>query len=293
MSAVTPDAAGAGGAGAAAAPRARRRVPITLIVSAVPLIVVAIFVLFAGILAPDATQQDILTGVVGPGEEGHLFGTDQLGRDITQLAIAGARSAVVGPIVVALGSMLIGIVLGTLAGYLGGGLDLLLSKYADLLLALPSTLVALVVAGLVDGGYWVTVLVLVLLFSPTDIRMVRGAVISQSTRPYIESARVLGLRRSRIMFRHILPNIAPVALTTMLLNVAFALVAMSALSFLGLGVGPGVPDWGRQLSDGRDLLTQNWGAVVVPGVLIIVTATCINLLGDWLRERAEERAVER
>jgi peptide/nickel transport system permease protein len=183
--------------------------------------------------------------------------------------------------------------LGTLAGYIGGTLDLLLSKYADLLLALPTTLVALVVAGLVDGGYWVTVVVLIVLFSPTDIRMVRGAVIAQSTRPYIESAKVLQLSRRRIMFRHIVPNVLPIAVTTMLLNVAFALVAMSALSFLGFGVGPGTPDWGRQLSDGRDLLGQNWGAVVVPGVLIIVTAVAINLLGDWLQERAEQQAVAR
>ena len=99
--------------------------------------------------------------------------------------------------------------------------------------------------------------------------MVRGSVLSQATRPYIESARVLGLRRRRIMFRHILPNVLPVAFATMLLNIAFALVAMSALSFLGLGVEPGEPDWGRQLSDGRDLLGRNSAAVIVPGVLII------------------------
>ena len=270
-----------------------RRLPLTPVISAIPLAIVGVCVAFSGVLVPDATAQDILTGVVAPGQEGHLLGTDQLGRDILQLAVAGARSAVVGPIVVALGSMLIGLLLGTLAGYLGGGLDLVLSKYADLLLALPSTLVALVVAGLVDGGYWVTVLVLVVLFSPTDIRMVRGAVIAQSTRPYIESAKVLGLRRGRIMFRHVLPNVLPIAFATMLLNVAFALVAMSALSFLGLGVGPGVPDWGRQLSDGRDLLVQNWGAVVTPGVLIIVTAAAINLLGDWLQERFERRVTGR
>ncbi|MFM7684588.1 MAG: ABC transporter permease [Actinomycetota bacterium] len=270
-----------------------RRLPLTPVISAVPLVVVGVCVVFSGLLVPNATAQDILTGVVAPGEEGHLLGTDQLGRDILQLAVAGARSAVVGPLVVAIGSMLIGLLLGTLAGYLGGALDLALSKYADLLLALPSTLVALVVAGLVDGGYWVTVLVLVVLFSPTDIRMVRGAVISQSTRPYIESAKVLGLRRGRIMFRHVLPNVLPIAFATMLLNVAFALVAMSALSFLGLGVGPGVPDWGRQLSDGRDLLVQNWGAVVAPGVLIIITAACINLLGDWWQERFEQRVTGR
>ncbi|MEN9644065.1 MAG: hypothetical protein RL238_734 [Actinomycetota bacterium] len=270
-----------------------KRIPWTPIIAGIPLTVVGIFVLFSGWIAPDATQQDILTGVTPPGTPGHPFGTDQLGRDILQLAIAGARSAVVGPIVIAFGSMLIGLLLGTLAGYIGGGLDIALSKYADLLLALPTTLIALVVAGLVDGGYWITVLVLTVLFSPTDIRMVRGAVIAQASRPYIESAKVLRLSKRRIMFRHIVPNVLPIALTTMLLNIAFALVAMSALSFLGFGVGPGTPDWGRQLSDGRDLLGQNWGAIVVPGVLIIVTAAAINLMGDWLQERFDARAVAR
>ena len=266
-----------------------RRLPLIPVLCAVPLAVVAVFVVASQWIVPDATAQDILTGVTSPGTVGHPFGTDQLGRDIAQLAIAGTRSAVVGPIVIALGSMLIGLVMGTVAGYVGGVLDLTLSKYADLLLALPTTLVALVVAGLVDGGYWVTVLVLVVLFSPTDIRMIRAAVIVQSTRPYIESARVLGLTHVRIMYRHILPNVFPVAFSTMLLNVAFALVAMSALSFLGLGVGPGVPDWGRQLSDGRDLITQNWAAVVVPGLQIIITAAAINLIGDWFQARVERR----
>ncbi|MCB0997895.1 MAG: ABC transporter permease [Acidimicrobiales bacterium] len=266
---------------------ARRQ--LTPVVAAIPLVIVAVFAAASNWLAPDARVQDILTGVTPPGTAGHLFGTDTNGRDIAQLAIAGARTAVVGPVVIALGSMCIGLVLGTVAGYLGGAVDLALSKYADLLLALPTTLIALVVAGLVDGGYWVTVAVLVVLFSPTDIRMVRGAVISQSTRPYVESAKALGLGRVRIMFRHIVPNVLPVAFTTMLLNVAFALVAVSALSFLGLGVGPGEPDWGRQLSDARDLLGRNWAAAVVPGVLIIVTAAAINLLGDWAQERFERR----
>ncbi|MCX6521567.1 MAG: ABC transporter permease [Actinobacteria bacterium] len=270
-----------------------KRPPLTPILCAVPLTVVVVCAIGAHWLAPDATEQDVLLGVVPAGTSGHLFGTDQLGRDILQLSIAGARSAVVGPVCIALGSMLIGVVLGTFAGYFGGWADLALTKYADLLLALPTTLIALVVAGLVDGGYWVTVLVLVVLFSPTDIRLVRGAVMTQAARPYIESARVLGLGRLRIMFRHILPNVLPVALATMLLNVAFALVAMSALSFLGLGVGPGEPDWGRQLSDGRDLLGRNAAAVIVPGVLIIVTAAAINLLGDWLQERSVERAGRR
>jgi len=266
-----------------------RRLPLTPLFVAVPLATVAVFALTSQWLVPDAARQDILTGVTAPGTPGHLFGTDQNGRDIASLAIAGARSALAGPLVIAFGSMLIGLLLGTLAGYRGGWVDLMLSKYADLLLALPTTLIALVIAGVVDGGYWVTVAVLMMLFSPTDIRMVRGAVIAQASRPYVESARALGLSHRRIMFRHIVPNVMPVAVTTMLLNIAFALVSMSALSFLGLGVGPGEPDWGRQLSDARDLIGRNWGSAVVPGVLIIVTASSINLLGDWLQERFEQR----
>lgn len=270
-----------------------KRLPLTPVICAVPLAAIVTCAAFARWLVPDATTQDTLLGVVPTGSSGHAFGTDELGRDILQLAIAGTRSAVLGPVCVALGSMLIGILLGTFAGYLGGWTDLALTKYADLLLALPTTLVALVVAGLVDGGYWVTVMVLVVLFSPTDIRLVRGAVLAQANRPYIESARVLGLSRRRIMFRHVLPNVLPVALATMLLNIAFALVAMSALSFLGLGVGPGEPDWGRQLTDGRGLLGRNSAAVVVPGVMIIVAASSINVLGDWLQERFERRATQR
>ncbi|MBJ7362765.1 MAG: hypothetical protein JHD36_08450, partial [Ilumatobacteraceae bacterium] len=141
------------------------RRPLIPIVTGIPLAIIAIFVIASRWIVPNATRQDIMTGVTSPGTAGHLFGTDQLGRDITQLAIAGTGSAVIGPIVIALGSMMIGIMLGTFAGYMGGWLDLLLSKYADLLLALPTTLVALVVTGLIDGGYWVTVLVLIMLFS--------------------------------------------------------------------------------------------------------------------------------
>lgn len=258
---------------------------IALIAMATPLAVIVFCALFSDLLVPNATGKDILLGVNPPGTAGHWFGTDQLGRDVLAMAVAGARSALMGPIVIAVGSMLLGLLLGTIAGYRGGWIDLVLTKYADLLLALPTTLIALVVAGLIDGGYWVTVAVLTVLFSPIDIRMVRGAVLTQRGLPYIEAAQTLGLSRARIMFRHIVPNVLPVSAATMLVNVGYALVSISALSFLGLGVGPGQPDWGRQLSDGRDLLGSNWGAAVLPGMLIIITATLVNLLGDSVGER--------
>lgn len=275
-------------------PRTRRgRPPILAILAIAVLGFVTACALFPGLIAPNALEQDIYLGVVGGGAEGHPFGTDSLGRDILQLSLAGARSALAGPIVVAVGSMVIGVLLGTVAGYRGGIVDMLAGRYADLLLALPAVLLAIVVAGLLGRGYWITVAVLVVLFSPSDVRLVRGAVIEQTARPYIESARVLGIRPARIMFRHIAPNIVPIVVANLLLNVSFALVAMSSLSYLGLGVPPGAPDWGRQLSDGRELLGENPLAAVVPGVLIILTATAVNVLGDWLAEVLDRRVAAR
>ncbi|WP_328708499.1 ABC transporter permease [Microbispora hainanensis] len=273
--------------------RTKSRPPVVAILSAVVLAAVAVCAAGRELLAPHALDQDVYLGVVGAGVEGHLFGTDQLGRDILQLSLAGARSALAGPIVVAVGSMVIGVLLGTFAGYRGGVVDMLAGRYADLLLALPSVLLAIVVAGLVGRGYWITVAVLIVLFSPSDVRLVRGAVMEQTPRPYIESARILGIRPVRIMFRHIAPNIVPIVVANLLLNVAFALVALSSLSYLGLGVPPGAPDWGRQLADGRALLGDNPLAAVVPGVLIILTATAVNLLGDWLSELLDRRVVAR
>ena len=198
-----------------------RRISWTVLISATILLVVFLFATVGSWVLGDSIRQDALLGVSPAGTPGHIFGTDDLGRDILSLSIAGTRSAVVGPIAIALGSMLIGMLLGTVSGYQGGWIDLLLSKYADLLLALPVTLVALVVAGLVGGGYWVTVVILIVLFSPTDIRMMRSAVMTQSTRPYIESAKVLGLSRWRIMFRHILPNVIPIAIAARTIDQMF------------------------------------------------------------------------
>jgi len=270
-----------------------RRLPVTIVVSVVILTVVLACAIAGGLIAPHALRQSLYLGSVGAGQAGHLFGTDQLGRDVLQLSVAGARSALAGPVLVALGSMLIGVLMGTVAGYRGGAVDMLAGRYADLLLAMPAILLAIVVAGLLGGGYWIAVGVLVLLFSPSDVRLVRAAVMEQASRPYIESAKVLGIRPRRIMFRHVLPNVFPIIVANVLLNVAFALVALSSLSYLGLGVPPGAADWGRQLADGRQLLGSNPLASIVPGLLIILTATAVNLLGDWISDLLDRKVATR
>lgn len=235
-----------------------RRLGLTPVLCAVPLGVVIVCAMASDVLVPDATRQDMALGVVKPGVAGHLLGTDKLGRDIFQMAVAGARSAVVGPVCIALGSMVLGVVLGTMAGYFGGWLDVGLTKYADLLLAMPTTLIALVVAGLVGGGYWVTVAVLMVLFSPTDIRLVRSAVMTQATRPYIESAKVLGLSNRRIMFRHILPNAMVATLTFLPFIVTGAIGSLAALDFLGFGLPQNLPSLGELTQQAKDNLQAPW-----------------------------------
>jgi len=263
----------------------RRGVPVTVIVCLVVLAAAFLAVVLGPVLFPEATKQDILSSLMPAGSPGHPLGTDELGRDILALTVAGAASALVGPVCVAVGSMLLGILLGTVAGYERGPLDFVISRWTDLLLALPVLLAAIVVSGVFGGGYWTTVALLVLLFSPSDIRIVRAGVLEQSARPYIEAAQMLSLSRWRVMFRHILPNVSSLVITNAMLNVAFALVAFSSLSFLGVGVPPGTADWGRQLTDSRAIMFDNPAAVIVPAVLIIAVACAVNLVGDWLGQR--------
>ncbi|WP_137122733.1 ABC transporter permease [Segeticoccus rhizosphaerae] len=274
-------------------PRRRTALPVSIVVSVLVLALVAACVVGSQWIVPGATTQDILLGRTPAGTPHHLLGTDDLGRDILALTIAGTRSAIVGPIVIAAGSMAFGILLGTIAGYHGGLIDALLARYADLILALPAVLLAIVVAGIVGGGYWVTVALLIVLFSPSDIRLIRGSVMEQRAMPYIEACSVLGMRRRRIMFGQIVPNVVPIIITNFMLNIVFALVAMSSLSYLGLGVGPGAPDWGRQLADGRNILGSVPTAVLAPGIAIILTATAVNIVGDWLFERLQARVAAR
>ncbi|MFD6053979.1 ABC transporter permease [Agromyces sp. NPDC060279] len=265
--------------------RRRRGVPATIVVCLIVLAAAFLAVVLGPVLYPEATKQDILSSLMPAGSPGHPLGTDELGRDILALTVAGAASALVGPVCVAVGSMLLGILLGTLAGYERGPLDFVISRWTDLLLALPVLLAAIVVSGVFGGGYWTTVALLVLLFSPSDIRIVRAGVLEQSARPYIEAAQMLSLSRWRVMFRHILPNVSSLVITNAMLNVAFALVAFSSLSFLGVGVPPGTADWGRQLTDSRSIMFDNPAAVIVPAVLIIAVACAVNLVGDWLGQR--------
>jgi peptide/nickel transport system permease protein len=271
----------------AATPARRRRARPPALVALAFLVMagVVLCALLAPALAPtDPNVQRLEVGVSLPSAE-FAAGTDTLGRDILSRVIHGAANALVGPLVIAAGAFAIATVLGLLAGYLGGWVDTVIMRWVDFMFGLPSTLITIVVVGVVGGGYWTAVIVLLLLFVAPDTRIVRSAVLEQRPRPYIDAARTLGISRTRILFVHILPNILPIILAYVAIDFAFALVNLAGLSFLGLGVEPGTPDWGRMLSENRNLIYSNPPGILLPALMIILTAVSMNLIGDWLFER--------
>jgi peptide/nickel transport system permease protein len=263
----------------------RMKLSVGIAISFLIMAVVVICALFGSSVAPDSPfTQRLEVGDQPPSAE-FLAGTDLLGRDVLSRVIYGAWTALVGPIVVAVGAWMIATVLGLVSGYLGGWVDSAIMRWVDFMLALPAPLIAIVVVGVVGGGYWTAVTVLIILFTAPDTRIVRSAVLEQRPRPYIDAARALGISKTRILFVHILPNVLPLILAYVVLDFAFALVNLAGLSFLGLGVEPGTPDWGRMLFENRTILFTNPVALLLPAAMVILTAVSMNLIGDWLFER--------
>ncbi|MBB5958645.1 peptide/nickel transport system permease protein [Saccharothrix tamanrassetensis] len=257
--------------------------------SAFALGLVVIAALLGDWIAPfDPGAQD-LAGTAMPPDAAHWLGTDELGRDVLSRLIAGTRTALLGPALVALGVAVLSTAIGLLAGYRGGWVDSAIMRAVDLVYAIPPLLVAIVVVGVFGGGYPLAIGVLIALSVPADTRMVRSAVLAQRNLAYVEAARTVGLGRGRILFAHLLPNVLPTVVANLLLSFVGALVGLAALAFLGLGVGTGAPDWGRMLAENKGLVDLNPAAMIGPAVLITVVAASVTLLGDRLYDLMSAR----
>jgi peptide/nickel transport system permease protein len=269
--------------------RGRRRPSLLIAISVVIVLLVVACALFGTTIAPfGANAQNLIVATQGPSAH-HLLGTDDFGRDVLSRIIVGARAAVIGPALIAIGALVIGNALGLIAGYFGGRADYFIMRLADLVWALPGLLIAIVVVGVIGGGYYVAVTVLIVLTFPIDARIVRGAALQQRNMPYVEAAVTLGISSRRVMLRHIWPNLLPLVMANTFLNFAFSLVALSGLSFLGLGVPLNTPDWGGMLAQNLSLIQQNAMACLGPAIAIVLTATSMNLIGDWIYERLSDR----
>lgn len=267
------------------------RPPVIVALAFAFIVVVLVMAVGGSALAPySATADNLRSALEGPSTE-HWLGTDDAGRDVLSRVMVGARLAVVGPIVVVVVSALVGTVLGLAAGYFGGLIDSVVMRLTDLLSALPPLLVAVVLTGALGGGYAVAVAVTCLLTIAVDIRVVRGAALEVRQQAYVSAAITLGLSRRRVMFGHMLPNVAGLMIANVFLNLANVIVVLSALSFLGLGIPPGAADWGRMLAENLGLVQSQMLASLSPGLVLVLFAVAMNLLGDWLYESTRNRGV--
>jgi peptide/nickel transport system permease protein len=267
-----------------------------------PLVAIALLLLvsFAAVLGPtvaprDPNRQNIIARLKRPMQadrRGHIFvlGTDGLGRDVLSRLLYGARvSLTVGLISVVVGGS-IGTLLGMLAGYFGGWLDDIIMRLADIQLAFPFILLAIMFLLVLGPGVLNLILVLGIGQWVTYARIARGQTISQREKEYIEAAKALGQRTAGILLTGILPNILAPLIIIASFNIASVILAEAALSFLGLGVPPTVPSWGGMLAESRnELLAGRWWLAVFPGTAIMLTVLSFNILGDWLRDFLDPR----
>lgn len=236
-------------------------------------------------LAPaDPTAQELTMRLMAPGEGGYLLGTDALGRDILSRIIHGARvSLYVGVVTVSV-SLVIGTLVGAVAGYKGGWVDEGTMRVVDVFLAFPGILLAIALTAVLGPSLHNVILALCIMGWVGYARLVRGQVLLARELTYVEAARSMGCSAPRIMFRHILPNVFAPVLVEATFAMAGAIVAEAGLSFLGLGTQPPTPSWGAMLAEGRQFILLAPHLTIWPGAAILLTVLGINLLGDALRD---------
>lgn len=255
------------------------------------LVILALWVLLA-VFAPLIAGYDP-TEVSSGGRKApslaHPFGTDRLGRDVLSRVLFGARiSLMVGIISTSIG-LVAGTLLGLVSGYYGGAVDSVLMRFVDALLAFPGILLALVVIAAIGPSIINVMLAVGVSTIPTYARVVRGSVLGVKAMSYIEAARAIGNTNRRVMFRHILPNVAAPLLVLSTLQIGSAILVGSGLSFLGLGAQPPTPEWGLMTAEGRAFLDRAWWISTFPGLAILSAVVAINLMGDGLRDVLDPR----
>ena len=261
-----------------------------MIIGSVIVVSVLLIALLAPLLAPhDPYQQDLLKRLVPPvwdsrGSWEHVLGTDHLGRDYLSRLIYGARISLLIGIGAALISGIIGTIMGVMAGYFGGRVDMIVTFMITVRLSMPVVLVALAVVAIVGGSLQVVIAVLGLLLWDRFAVVMRSSTLQIRSMDYVAAARAVGCSTSRVLMTEVMPNVVNNLIVITTIEIAHAIILEAALSFLGLGVQPPMPSWGLMVSEGKDMMLFEPWLITIPGVALFLLVLAINLMGDGVRD---------
>ena len=242
--------------------------------------------MFAPLLAPfDPLEQDLMAATAAPGvEPGHWLGTDSLGRDVLSRLIYGTRIALTVAFVAAALACLLGTTLGLLAGYYRGWVDAVVSRLVDIWMAFPPVLLSILLVAVLGAGLTSVIIAIVVIDWTRFARVVRAETQQQARLEYAEAASALGMGRGAILWREVLPNVLPVVLVLLSLEMGIAVIVEAILSFVGLSVSTDTPTWGGMIAEGRQIIYQAWWVLVFPLGALFLTVLAFNQLGDGLRQ---------
>lgn len=262
--------------------------PVTIF-AVVVLVVVLFMAVFGEALAPYGANEINVVNQLQPPSTEHWFGTDELGRDVFSRVIIAARVSVEVSLVSVALALIAGVSIGLLSGYFGKWVDIVGMRSMDVIFSFPVVLLALAIVAMLGPGIVPAMIAIGVVYTPYFARITRASVLGVREETYIRAARSIGAGDVRILRLHVLPNVmAPIIVQTSL-SLAFAILTEAALSFLGLGVQPPQPSWGRMLFDGRGFLSEAWWMAVFPGLAILLTVLALNLIGDAMRDALDPR----
>lgn len=250
-------------------------------------------VLFSHLLCPYDPNAQNTAIALQPPSAAHLFGTDRFGRDLFSRVLVGTKTSLFTALFLVAVTAALGTITGMVSGYRGGVLDTLLMRLSDLCLAFPGLLFAMAIAAMLGGGLKNAALALLLTGWPKYARLARSQTLALKDAPFLDACALAGASTTRLLFSHILPNIAPTLLVTAALDIGTTMMELAGLSFLGLGAAPPTAELGSMMSDGCSMLQTSPWVILAPGLAIFIVVSCFNLLGDALRDVLDPRSTSR
>lgn len=219
----------------------------------------------------------------------HLLGTDNLGRDMLSRLLYGGRTSLIMGFCASLLGNAVGVVIGCFAGYFGGWTETLIMRFMDILSSLPDMLLCILISTTLGTGFFNTVMALSIGQIPNGVRMIRGQILSERGKEYLEAAESINCSKPVIMFRHLLPNVISPTIVVITMGIGSMITQAASLSFIGLGIQPPDPEWGAMLSAGKGFILTHPNLIMFPGIMIAITILSINLIGDGLRDALDPK----